>query len=825
MSDLSQFELINASIQQAVDAISHAFVVYDANERFSFCNRKHQEWYAPIAHLLTPGRPLADILRAWYGVIGHELIPPSTVDEYIASTLARHRRASGVETELRSLHRWIAVAEHRMPDGGVVALRRDITRLKMLEAEVQDRRLLLDDLAELSYNWYWRQDAELRYVEISDGVGRHGRFDRAQLYGKRRWELGIAGLTDAQWAAHRAQLERREPFHDFTYMARGADGERRWFTSSGKPIYDSSGVFRGYHGIGRDITERVEAEAQIRESEARFKALTELTADWYWEQDAQFRFTRFEGRSCDEFFHPPAIVGKRRWELPGEPPGGSWDAHIATLNARQSFRKFEYARIDPATGRRVWLSVSGEPRFDRNGTFQGYRGVTADVTARKEAELKLEQLARYDELTGLANRHLLAERIQQGIALAHRESCHCAVLFIDLDRVRRVNNTLGHVAGDALITEIARRIVGRVRETDTVGRRGGDEFIVVLPMIPEPAAAAHVAKGILQAISEPLLMNQAQLHVTASIGISVYPDDGEDQRALIQHADAAMYFTKAHGRNGYHFYTPSMHERVNSRLGIEARLRAALERDQFELVYQPQISIATGRITCFEALLRWNDPGHGLLLPGSFIDIAEETGLILQIGTWVLNEACRAAQSWSLAADEAPPVAVNISALQFQQADLPELARSVLERTGLPPHRLELEVTETSLMRDSTAVLDVLGQLRRSGIAIAVDDFGSGYSSLGYLKRFPIDKLKIDQTFIAGCTDAENDAAITTAIIALGKALNLKVVAEGVETQAQLDFLRGRGCEIAQGFLLAEPLSAGEAAELVTRAAVPVAAG
>lgn len=817
MSDLSQFELMNSSIQQAVDAINHAFVVYDSAERFRFCNCKHREWYTPIGHLLTPGRPLEDILRAWYAVIGDELVPAATCGEYIARTLERHRRASGVEVELRSLRRWIVVAEHRMPDGGVVALRRDITRLKSLEAELHDRQQLLDDLAELSYNWYWRQDADLRYVEISDGVDKHGRFNRAEMRGKTRWELGIRGVSDAQWAAHRAQLERREPFHDFTYLARSEDGERRWFASSGKPIFDRHGNFQGYHGIGRDITGRVQAEAQLRESEARFKALTELTADWYWEQDAELRFTRFEGRAVGEFFDAPANMGKRRWELLCEPPAGGWDAHRATLDARQPFRKLEYARIDAATGRRIWLSVSGEPRFDRSGNFQGYRGVTADVTGRKEVELKLEQLARYDELTGLANRHLLAERIQQGIALAQRESCHCAVLFIDLDRVRRVNNTLGHVAGDALITEIAKRIVRRVRETDTVGRRGGDEFIVVLPMISEPAAAAHVAKGILQAISEPLTMDQAQLHVTASIGISVYPEDGEDQRALIQHADAAMYFTKAHGRNGYHFYTPSMHERVNSRLGVEARLRAALERKEFALVYQPQISLETGRITCFEALLRWNDPEHGLLLPGSFIDIAEETGLILKIGEWVLNEACRAAQSWAVADGDAPPVAVNISALQFQQPDLPGLASSVLARTGLPAHRLELEVTETSLMRDTATVLDVLFQLRRSGIVIAIDDFGSGYSSLGYLKRFPIDKLKIDRTFIAGCTDADDDAAITTAIIALGKALNLTVVAEGVETEAQLEFLRRRGCAVAQGFLLANPVSAKEAGALVAQ--------
>ncbi len=680
MNDLSPLELRSDTVQEALDAINHAFVVYDARERFVFCNLKQREWYAPIANLLTPGRPLEEILRAWYDVVRDDLTPPLTEDEYVARTLARHRCAAGVEVELQSRHRWIAVAEHRMPDGGIVALRRDVTQLKKLEAEVRD-------------------------------------------------------------------------------------------------------------------------------SEARFRALTEMSADWYWEQDSELRFTRFEGRVVSWFDRIPDTIGKRRWEVAPEAPPGSWDEHIAQLQAQRPFRDFEYVQVD-REGNRHWLSVSGEPRFDKAGVFQGYRGVASEVTMRKETELKLAQLARYDDLTGLANRHLLAERIQQAIALAQREQCHCAVLFVDLDRIRRVNNTLGHVAGDTLLTEIASRIVRRVRETDTVGRRGGDEFIVVLPMISGPAAAAHVAQAVLQAISEPLTMHHAQLHITASIGISVYPEDGDDQQTLIQRADAAMYYTKAHGRNGYHFFTSAMHERVNARLDLESRLRKALEDNEFSLAYQPQIALRDGTVTGVEALLRWNDPRHGVLFPGDFIDVAEETGLILKIGEWVLNEACREARSWCGGSADAPRVAVNISALQFQQQELPELIKTVLAESGLPPHRLELEVTETSLMRETAAVIDVLDRLRASGISIAIDDFGSGYSSLGYLKRFPIDKLKIDKTFIDGCAEPGNDAAITSAIIALGRALNLAVVAEGVETGPQLEFLRAGGCEAAQGYLLSPPLPA-----------------
>jgi diguanylate cyclase (GGDEF)-like protein len=680
MNDVSQLDLRSDTLQEALDAINHAFVVFEAGERFVFCNLKYREWYAPIAHLLTRGRPVEEILRAWYGWVGAELIPPLTEDEYVARTLARHRSAAGVEVELRSRHRWIAVAEHRTPDGGTVALRRDITQLKKLEADLRDHQRVMHDIAELSYNWYWRQNVEFCYTEISGGVGLEVNFLLEAWHGRTPWELDLGGVTDEQWALHRALLERREPYFDFTFSVGGEGGQRRWLATSGKPLFDPDGNFQGYHGVGRDIT------------------------------------------------------------------------------------------------------------------------------ARKMDELRLAQLARYDDLTGLANRHLLAERIQQAIALAQREGCHCAVLFIDLDRVRRVNNTWGHAAGDSLLTEIAMRIARRVRETDTVGRSGGDEFIVVLPMIPEPAAAAHVAQGILQAISEPLTMHHAQLHVTASIGISVFPDDGEDQQTLIQHADAAMYYTKAHGRNGYHFYASAMHDLVNTRLSLESSLRAAIKKKQFSLVYQPQVTMQGGAVVGVEALLRWNHPEQGVLLPGDFIDIAEETGLILRIGEWVLAEACREARKWPLAGADAPRVAVNISALQFQQPQLHELVKTVLAETGLPPHRLELEVTETSLMRDTADVLHVLDRLRASGVAIAIDDFGSGYSSLGYLKRFPIDKLKIDKTFIDGCADDGNDAAITTAIIALGHALNLTVVAEGVETDAQLDFLRSGGCDVVQGFLPSPPL-------------------
>ncbi len=466
-----------------------------------------------------------------------------------------------------------------------------------------------------------------------------------------------------------------------------------------------------------------------------------------------------------------------------------------------------------------WLTIT-EIRDDIGGEHK-YAGVFSDISERKESEQQIRALAYYDALTGLPNRRLFHDRLGLALSQMRRHEQKLAVMFIDLDLFKRINDTLGHDAGDAVLVEMAARLKTCVRESDTVSRMGGDEFTILMPEIRGPDDAAHLARRVVASLREPLTFDGRELYVTSSVGIAIFPDDGETADELTRSADTAMYRAKELGRNNYQLYTESMHTESLERMAIESHLRQAIERGEFDLNYQVKVDLVSHRTTGVEALLRWNNPELGLVPPAQFIPIAESTGLILPIGGWVLEHACRQACAWRDLGLPEISVAVNISSRQLHQSNLVETVTAALEATGFEASRLELELTESMLMENLDEVAPQLVRLRELGVRIGIDDFGTGYSSLAYLKRLPIDTLKIDVSFIRNIPDDADDAEIVAAVVAMAHRLDLKVVAEGVENEAQVRFLRTLGCDQIQGYLVGRPLSADNLASLLDRKLLP----
>jgi diguanylate cyclase (GGDEF)-like protein/PAS domain S-box-containing protein len=474
-------------------------------------------------------------------------------------------------------------------------------------------------------------------------------------------------------------------------------------------------------------------------------------------------------------------------------------------------------------GFEIPIEDSVAPIHDREGHATGGVIVFRDVSAARSMALQMAHSAQHDYLTGLPNRMLLNDRVNQAINLASRHKKKVAVLFLDLDGFKHINDSLGHPIGDKLLQSVAERLVDCVRNSDTVSRQGGDEFVVLLSEVEQAEDAAISALRMLQAVAEAHSIDQHDLHVTTSIGLSVYPDDGKDAETLIKNADTAMYQAKENGRQSYQFFKTAMNVRAVERQSIEENLRRALERQEFSLHYQPKINLRTGEITGAEALIRWTHPTRGPVSPAQFIPIAEDCGLILPIGQWVLREACKQARAWLDAGLPLATMAVNISSMEFREDNFLDGVFAILRETGLDPKSLELELTESVLMKRAESAASVLKTLRASGVQIAVDDFGTGYSSLSYLRKFPIDALKIDQSFVRQISTARDDTTIVTAVISMGRSLNLRVVAEGVETLEELEFLQAHLCDEAQGYYFSRPVLPQHFAKLL-KTGIPEAA-
>jgi diguanylate cyclase (GGDEF)-like protein/PAS domain S-box-containing protein len=472
-------------------------------------------------------------------------------------------------------------------------------------------------------------------------------------------------------------------------------------------------------------------------------------------------------------------------------------------------------------GSELAIESSATPVHDAKGNVTGAVIIFHDVSASRTMALKMTHLAQHDFLTGLPNRMLLTERLSQAIGLAQRNSTQVALLFIDLDFFKHINDSLGHAVGDELLKAVSERMVNCVRATDTVCRQGGDEFVILLSEIERPQDAALAVDKLFATFSEPVHIGVHELHVSLSIGISIYPGDGMNAESLMQNADAAMYHAKALGRNNCQFFKMEMNTRAVQRAFIEASLRSAIKKQEFVLHYQPKIDIASGTIIGAEALIRWNDPQHGLIYPVDFLAIAEECGLIVPIGGWILREICNQQRTWLKAGLHIIPVSINVSTAELKHKYFLEGVRQVLTATGLPPYYLEFEFTETILMRDAEFSIKILEALKVIGVQLAIDDFGTGYSSLSYLQRFPVDTLKIDKSFMRDLSNDSDNATIVSAMIAMGRNLKQRVLAEGVETSAQLNFLRTHRCTEAQGFHMGPPLSSEDFSRILSASDLP----
>jgi len=967
-----------------------------------------------------------------------------------------------------------------------------LKREESVESALSESEARFRSLTELASDMYWEQDAEHRFVSVAGGGAHWTTRRRGEAIGKRPWDSHYVNMTETDWEAHRELLKARKPFQDLELCSIDRSGRKNWVSVSGEPLFDASGAFTGYRGIGKDITGRKRDESLLKLEHAVARQLAEAdsaaeglkavmraiceTEDWdcaryfVWDEAAgvlrfqehwavpEERMQGFIERSRDlsyapgtglvgwtfkmqeplwspdtdtdprvayrglgagagvhgAFFFPVAILGKphgvvsfssrevrepderllqavrvigsmlgqflgrqqgeddlRRFraamnvsaemiwlvdpvrmgildvndtacrklgytkeellkkgpediiEIPRDELAAKYRGLIASGEgdmveswyrrkdgsrfpvesfrraltsgaghviitvvrdvterraAEEDLRRFRLAMdssadlivlIDRATMRFVdvnrttcralgytreellgmgpqdVLPVSREelerdydallarPTSDtdyiprgmksqyickdgsklpfestrhvlRSGDSTIIAAISRDIRARLAIEEKVAYLAQFDALTALPNRNLFQDRLVQAMALAKRNDWPMAVLFIDLDRFKLVNDTLGHRAGDNLLKQAAERLRACIRGSDTVGRLGGDEFAAILAELAMPSDAGLVAQKIIDVLRQPFDLDGKETYVSASIGITLYPADSDSADALVMNADAAMYRAKEQGRNNYQYFTRDMNERALQRVRLEAALRRALERSEFRLEYQPKVQLATGKICGFEALLRW-DSERGLIPPAEFIPVLEETGLIVAVGEWVLQRTCLQIREWQKAGLKVPPVSVNLSARQFEQKNLHETVHRILGETGVEPSLIELEITVSLLMDDPESAARTLASLKESGVKLSMDDFGTGYSSLGYLKRFPIDKLKIDRTFVNDITTDPDGAALTRAIIHLARNLKLKVVAEGVETEEQLAFLRTNGCDEMQGFLFAAP--------------------
>ncbi len=671
-----------------------------------------------------------------------------------------------------------------------------------LERHLHFTRALLDAIP----NPVYYKDREGRYQVHNrawgDLFGSGGNW-----IGKTVFDMFEPALAAQHQERDRALLERPSST-TYEALVPDAEGQTRQMLYNKVSFVDQRGEVAGLIGVITDVTHYKETERALEASEARFRVLTESSLDLIsvMEEDGKILYQSAALRNLVGY-DPAETIGKNVYDLVHRDDVEVVRAALRRIvDTRQSSEPIEF-RIRHRDG--AWRT------FESLGTNclanPHIRGVvfnSRDVTDRKVIQQRIQHLAYHDNLTGLPNRSLLQDRLAHSIARAERGGRKVAVLFIDLDNFKNINDTLGHDVGDELLRQVSRRLTECVRLEDTIARQGGDEFIVLLDSLEDSRGASVVAQKILNALRLPFLLGGGEQHASGSVGIALYPEDGKDAQTLMKNADTAMFHGKGLGKNTYQYFTAQMNIAVKRRMTLESALRRAVMQKDFVLHYQPQINLETGEIIAVEALVRWKTEDSGMVMPGDFIPLAEETGLINEIGEWVLREGCRQAREWQDMGLPKRRMAINLSARQFSDRAFLDMVTRVLADTRLEPSCLELEITESQVMRQTEGMIMLLNRLSEMGIQLAIDDFGTGYSSLSYLKRLPIQKLKIDQSFIRDITVDPNDTAIVVAIINMARSLDLETIAEGVETAGQLALLRSKGCRIGQGFYFSAPVRA-----------------
>ncbi|GAB4087416.1 hypothetical protein GCM10028785_00850 [Hydrogenophaga soli] len=803
ITEPKQTELRLAETHQRLRKVLHTLPdlvwLKDPNGTYLGCNHAFEEFF---------GAKEADIV----GKTDHDFVNAELADFF------RHKDQEAIEANDVCINEeWVTYATtgqrvlletRKVPihdtDGtvtGVLGIARDITTRKQTEQQLADAHWLLHSVLQGIPDPVWMKDPQGAFIICNAGMERLLNAKEKDIIGKTDADFLDAELAELFQSKDRTTLELNQPTLNEEWWTFADTGERALMETRKVPVKSHDGQVLGVLGVARDITLRKHIEETLAKREMEYRSLVENTPDTIARFDRNLRRT-FANPALAAFYGQsiPNLLGKKAIQLPGGSVGEYIETQLMAILSTGQPTEFEYAWTNQE-GVQTLNLVRATPEYNHQGAIESILTVGRDITELHQFRQKIHQMAYFDHLTGLPNRSLFNERLKLVVTDALQHGRSAGVMMIDMDRFKMVNDTMGHGAGDELLRQAAHRLTQSARSYDVVARLGGDEFAILLPEIHTEADLSHVAEKILTLFGERFVLEGKDIFISCSIGIALCPHDSHTERDLLKYADSAMYHAKKSGKNTFRFYDRNLTKVAQSRLAMESDLRQAMAKRELTLHFQPKVCLQTGHITGCEALIRWHHAHNGMVPPNQFIPIAEESGLIVDMGRWVLQESCLMAAALNTADTRPCKVAINLSPRQFQSPDLLTTIRDTLAATQCQPAWIELEITESLLLEESTDILHTLEALRAMGITMAIDDFGTGYSALSYLTRFPIDTLKIDRSFINSVTTDAYRAELVKAILSIARCLGQEVVAEGVETVEQAKFLAAHGCQTAQGYL------------------------